>query len=71
MDEIDESKLVIYESSEELDELFSNNSLKGGIATAFDEIPYIKLFLAKYCSKYTVVGPTYKFDGFGFVSTLS
>ncbi|KAJ9702920.1 hypothetical protein PVL29_004594 [Vitis rotundifolia] len=63
----DKSKLVIYESSEELDELFSNNSSKGGIAAAFGEIPYIKLFLAKYCPKYTAVGPTYKFDGFGFV----
>ena len=62
----DESKLVIYKSPEELDELFS----KGGIAAAFDEIPYMKIFLAKYCSKYTAVGPTYKFDGFGFVRTL-
>ncbi|RVW71727.1 Glutamate receptor 2.3 [Vitis vinifera] len=42
-------------------------SQKGGIAAAFDEIPYMKLFLAKYCSKYTAVQPTYKFDGFGFV----
>ena len=63
----DESKLVKYESPEELDELFS----KGGITAAFDEIPYMKIFLAKYCSKYTAVGPTYKFDGFGFVSVLS
>ena len=63
---IDESKLVIYESPEELDELFS----KGGIAAAFDEIPYLKIFFAKYCSIYTLVGPTYKFDGFGFVSAL-
>ncbi|XP_034684068.1 glutamate receptor 2.7-like [Vitis riparia] len=63
----DESKLVKYESPEELDELFSNKSSKGGIAAAFDEIPYMKIFLAKYCSKYTAVGPTYKFDGFGFV----
>ncbi|CBI23993.3 unnamed protein product, partial [Vitis vinifera] len=38
----------------------------GGIAAAFEEIPYMKLFLAKYCSKYTAVQPTYKF-GFGFV----
>ncbi|RVW72733.1 Glutamate receptor 2.2 [Vitis vinifera] len=59
----DESKLVNYESPEGLDELFS----KGGIAAAFDEIPYMKIFLAKYCSKYTAVGPIYKFDGFGFV----
>ena len=64
----DETKLVIYESPEELDELFSNRSSDGGIAAAFEEIPYMKLFLAKYCSKYTAVQPTYKFDGFGFVS---
>ncbi|KAL6345698.1 hypothetical protein AAG906_017435 [Vitis piasezkii] len=63
----DESKLVTYESPEELDELFSNKSSKGVIAAAFDEMPYMKIFLAKYCSKYTTVGPTYKFDGFGFV----
>ena len=67
----EESKLVKYESPEELDELFSNKSSKGGIAAAFDEIPYMKIFLAKYCSKYTTVGPTYKFDGFGFVSVLT
>ncbi|RVW72738.1 Glutamate receptor 2.7 [Vitis vinifera] len=42
-------------------------SSDGGIAAAFEEIPYVKLFLAKYCSKYTAVQPTYKFDGFGFV----
>ncbi|KAG6409699.1 hypothetical protein SASPL_127741 [Salvia splendens] len=41
-------------------------SAKGGISAAFDEIPYVKLFLAKYCSKYIMVGPTYKTDGFGF-----
>ncbi|KAJ9702923.1 hypothetical protein PVL29_004596 [Vitis rotundifolia] len=63
----DETKLVIYESPEELDELFSNRSSDGGIAAAFEEIPYMKLCLAKYCSKYTAVQPTYKFDGFGFV----
>ena len=66
----DETKLVIYESPEELDELFSNRSSDGGIAAAFEEIPYMKLFLARYCSKYTAVQPTYKFDGFGFVSFL-
>ncbi|KAH6760758.1 hypothetical protein C2S51_017707 [Perilla frutescens var. frutescens] len=59
----DESRLVVYNSAEECDELFSN----GSIAAAFDEIPYIELFLAKYCSKYTMVGPTYKTDGFSFV----
>ncbi|XP_010270821.1 PREDICTED: glutamate receptor 2.8-like [Nelumbo nucifera] len=62
---LDESKLRPYTSSE-YDEALSKGSQNGGVAAIVDEIPYIKLFLAKYCSKYTIVGPTYKTDGFGF-----
>lgn len=67
----DESRLLVYNSAEECHELFSKGSGNGGIAAAFDEIPYMQLFLAKYCSKYTMVGPTYKTDGFAFVSNLT
>ncbi|KAK4435710.1 Glutamate receptor 2.7 [Sesamum alatum] len=63
----DESRLLPYNSPEQLDELFSKGSGNGGIAAAFEEIPYINVFLAKYCSKYTTVDPTYKTDGFAFV----
>jgi ionotropic glutamate receptor len=59
-----ESKLKAYITPEEYDEALSTEK----VAAIFDEIPYIKLFLAKHCSKYTMVGPTYKTDGFGFVS---
>ncbi|CAI9772305.1 unnamed protein product [Fraxinus pennsylvanica] len=62
----DESRLKQYNSPEECNELFSNRSGNGGISAAFDGIPYIKLFLAKYCSKYTMLDPTYKTGGFGF-----
>ncbi|XP_047325752.1 glutamate receptor 2.2-like [Impatiens glandulifera] len=64
---IDESRIRSYESPEELDDLFKKGSKNGGIAAAFDEIPYSTLFLRKHCSKYTSVGPVYKSDGFGFV----
>ncbi|KAL7153128.1 hypothetical protein ABFS83_04G144400 [Erythranthe nasuta] len=63
----DESRLRPFNSAEEMDKLLSKGSRNGGIAAAFQEIPYIKLFLGKYCSKYVMVGPTYKADGFGFV----
>lgn len=64
-----ESRLFPFNSPEELDGLFTNGTANGTtIAAAFDEIPYMKLFLGKYCSKYTMIGPTYKTDGFGFVS---
>ncbi|KAL0330918.1 UNVERIFIED_CONTAM: Glutamate receptor 2.7 [Sesamum angustifolium] len=63
----DESRLVAYNSPDEMNELFCKGSENGGIAAAFDETPYIKMFLAKYCSEYTMVGPMYKTAGFGFV----
>ncbi|KAJ7979520.1 Glutamate receptor [Quillaja saponaria] len=62
----DESKLRPYSTPEEYHEALSKGSNNGGVDAIFDEIPYIKLFVAKYCSKYTLVGPTYKTDGFGF-----
>ena len=66
----DKSQFKIYDSPEELFGLFANGSTKGGIAAAFDETPYMKLFIAKYCSKFTMVEPTFKADGFAFVSSL-
>ncbi|KAM7459658.1 hypothetical protein LguiA_036652 [Lonicera macranthoides] len=48
-----EANLKVYNAPEECHSLFSN----GSIVAAFDEIPYTRLFLAKYCSKYTMVFP--------------
>ncbi|XP_040995727.1 glutamate receptor 2.3-like [Juglans microcarpa x Juglans regia] len=62
-----ESQLKEYESNERCDELLSKGSANGGIAAAFDETPYMKLFLRQYCSKYTMAASIYKTDGFGFV----
>ncbi|KAB1205092.1 Glutamate receptor 2.7 [Morella rubra] len=62
-----ESQLKQYNTTEECDELLSKGTANGGIAAAFDETPYMKLFLGKYCSKYTTVQSVYRTDGFGFV----
>ncbi|OVA06414.1 Ionotropic glutamate receptor [Macleaya cordata] len=66
---IQNSNLIAYSSPEDFDEAFSkgSNNNNDGIVAAFDEIPYIKLLLARHCDKYTMVGPTYKTGGFGFV----
>ncbi|XP_008445297.1 glutamate receptor 2.5-like isoform X2 [Cucumis melo] len=61
-----DSQLKSYESPKEMHQLFTRGSINGGISAALDEIPYIKLFLAMYCSQYTTTEPTYKADGFGF-----
>ncbi|CAI0376703.1 unnamed protein product [Linum tenue] len=58
-----DDRLVPYKNSEHCNSLFN----QGKIVAAFDEVPYIKLFLAKHCSKYMMTDPTYKADGFGFV----
>nr|XP_034890040.1 glutamate receptor 2.8-like [Populus alba] len=62
----DESKLIVYNSTEQWDDLLSKGSGNGGIAAAFDEVPYTRLFLSKYCSKYAMIDPTFKTDGFAF-----
>lgn len=63
-----EAQLKSYKGCEELDELLSKGSKNGGVAAVFDEIPYMRLFLGSYCHKYSMVQPTYKTGGFGFVS---
>ncbi|KAJ8634714.1 hypothetical protein MRB53_008981 [Persea americana] len=62
----DESKIKEYNTTDEYADALSKGSQNGGVAAIFDEIPYIKLFLANRCDQYTMVGPTYKTDGFGF-----
>ncbi|CAA0401956.1 unnamed protein product [Arabidopsis thaliana] len=66
----DESRLKTYNSPEEMRELFLHKSSNGGIDAAFDEVAYIKLFMAKYCSEYSIIEPTFKADGFGFAFPL-
>ncbi|XVF47779.1 hypothetical protein PTKIN_Ptkin03bG0138200 [Pterospermum kingtungense] len=59
--------LIPYGSIDDYeDEFLSKGSDNGGVAAIFDEIPYIKLFLAKYTTGYMMVGPTYKTDVLGF-----
>ena len=63
----DKTKIEAFDTAEECDELLSKGTAKGGIAAAIDETPNMKIFHAKYCSKYTMIGPIFKTNGFGFV----
>ncbi|KAF5950621.1 hypothetical protein HYC85_012614 [Camellia sinensis] len=61
--EFSESQLKGYQTVYgDLNVAFSNKS----IVAAFDEIPYLKPFIGRHCSNYTMVPPTYKTGGFGF-----
>ncbi|CAH9098332.1 unnamed protein product [Cuscuta epithymum] len=60
------TKIRNYSTLEEYDEALTKGSRNGGVAAIVDELPFIRIFLAKYCGKYTIIGPTYKTAGFGF-----
>ncbi|XP_031479882.1 glutamate receptor 2.4-like [Nymphaea colorata] len=64
---VPESQLKLYTSPAEYADALVNGSQKGGVGAIFDEIPYIRLFLAKYCRGFAMAGPIYKAGGFGFV----
>ncbi|KAK1323526.1 Glutamate receptor 2.9 [Acorus calamus] len=64
---VDESRLKPYNSPEEYAEALSKGSVNGGVAAIFVEMPYLRVFLSRYCNKFTMVGPVYKSGGFGFV----
>ncbi|XP_009777350.1 glutamate receptor 2.8-like [Nicotiana sylvestris] len=60
------SKFRNYSTLEDYNDALSRGSKNGGVGAIVDELPYLRLFLNKYCRKYVMVGPTYKTAGFGF-----
>ncbi|XP_015884529.3 glutamate receptor 2.8 [Ziziphus jujuba] len=58
-----QENLKEYNSLQHLEQLFANDE----ISAAFDENPYLELFVAQHCPNFTLVGPSYKTNGFGFV----
>ena len=57
-------------TTEEYVEAFSRGSKNGGVSAIVDEIPYIKIFLAKYPREYSMIKSMSTTNGFGFVSDL-
>uniref|UniRef100_A0A0D9XDY7 Glutamate receptor n=1 Tax=Leersia perrieri TaxID=77586 RepID=A0A0D9XDY7_9ORYZ len=60
------SKVKAYDTPDDFYDALQKGSNNGGIAAFVHEVPYIKLFLAKHCKEYTMVGPFYKTAGFGY-----
>nr|GMD54231.1 glutamate receptor 2.8-like [Ipomoea batatas] len=61
-----ETKIKKYKYPEDFHNALANGSNNGGISAYFDGAPNTKIFLSKYCGKYTI-GPSYRTDGFAFV----
>uniref|UniRef100_J3MXP2 Glutamate receptor n=1 Tax=Oryza brachyantha TaxID=4533 RepID=J3MXP2_ORYBR len=64
----DRTKMRAYDNPDDFADALAKGSQNGGIAAVVHEVPYIKIFLSKHCKGYTMVGPIYKSEGFGFVS---
>ncbi|CAN4098568.1 unnamed protein product [Withania somnifera] len=62
----DSSKFRSYSTLEDYNDALSRGSKNGGVGAIVDELPYLRLFLNKYCRKYVMIGPTHKAAGFGF-----
>ncbi|XP_022756535.1 glutamate receptor 2.7-like [Durio zibethinus] len=62
----EKSMLIPYDTAENYEEALSKGSDNGGVDAIFDEIPYIKLFLAEHTTGYMMGGPIYITDGLGF-----
>lgn len=56
-----------YSTPEQYKDAMFTGSRLGGVDAVVDEIPYLKLFLSKYCTDFAMIGRIYKTDGFGFV----
>ncbi|KAM3223549.1 hypothetical protein ACQJBY_057111 [Aegilops geniculata] len=63
----DEARFRRYSSIDEYADALNRGSDNGGVTAIFDEVPYLRLFLSRYCRGYSMVGPTNKSGGFGFM----
>ncbi|KAJ0111650.1 hypothetical protein Patl1_03149 [Pistacia atlantica] len=60
------SSLQPFSSPKEYANALSRGSKNGGVSSIIDEIPYIKIFLAKYSADYAMIGSTSTTNGFAF-----
>ncbi|KAM0020328.1 hypothetical protein Hdeb2414_s0025g00665991 [Helianthus debilis subsp. tardiflorus] len=65
-----DTQLKSYSSFEEYHNALELGSQNGGVSAIMEELPYIRVFVAKYCDMYTMTGPIHKTAGFGFVSFI-
>ncbi|RWR91366.1 glutamate receptor 2.5-like protein isoform X1 [Cinnamomum micranthum f. kanehirae] len=62
-----EEKLKAYSSIDEYATALSRGSSNNGVSAIVDEIPYTKVFLAKYADRYTMVRLTFSSSGFAYL----
>ncbi|XP_059626296.1 glutamate receptor 2.7-like [Cornus florida] len=63
----EDTRLMRYSSPKEFADALSNGTKNGGVGSIVDEIPYIKIFLARYPFGYALIASESTTNGFGFV----
>lgn len=66
---IAETRLVPLNSPSDYARALELGSGNGGVDAIIDELPYVEIFLSKYC-KFKTVGQVFTKSGWGFVSDL-
>ena len=66
----DPSKLREYNNIYSYHDALKLGSQGGGVIAIFDEVPYLNAYLQTFGSNYIIAGPTFRSEGFGFVSTF-
>lgn len=62
----DGSKVKLFHSVEDYADALSRGSKHGGASAIVEEIPYLKIFLAKYSADYSMIKTKSTTNGFGF-----
>ncbi|XP_059626899.1 glutamate receptor 1.2-like [Cornus florida] len=63
----EDTNLMQYSSPKEYADALSRGTKYGGVLAIIDEIPYVKIFLARYSQDYAMIASESKTNGFGFV----
>ncbi|KAG8388842.1 hypothetical protein BUALT_Bualt02G0167000 [Buddleja alternifolia] len=61
-----DNRLKPYQSPDNFDEALRKGSGEGGVGAIMDEVPYIKVFVARYPHAYTMIKSSITTSGFGF-----
>ncbi|PIN16362.1 Glutamate-gated kainate-type ion channel receptor subunit GluR5 [Handroanthus impetiginosus] len=61
-----DNRLKPFQSQEDYDKALRRGSKQGGVDAIVDELPYLKVFVAKYPHDYAIIESSMRTSGFGF-----
>lgn len=65
-----DNRLKQYQSPDDYDEALRIGSKRGGVGAIIEELPYLRIFIARFPHDYVIIESSMTTNGFGFVSIL-